>query len=109
MFDIGIEKFGLLLVLALIIFGPEQLPRLLRQVGQTIRHMRRLADDVTSDLKAGLGPEYADMDIGDLRPRRLIQKHLLDDVDEPAPAEKPHTPAPVLASGERPPYDGEAT
>jgi sec-independent protein translocase protein TatB len=109
MFDIGIEKFGLLLVLALIIFGPEQLPRLLRQVGQTLRYMRRLANDVTDDLKAGLGPEYADMDITDLRPRSLIKKHLLDDVDEPAPAETPKIPEPVLASGERPPYDAEAT
>ena len=63
MFDIGIEKFGLLLVLALIIFGPDQLPRLLRQAAQTIRHMRRLANDLTGDLKAGLGPEYADLDV----------------------------------------------
>lgn len=109
MFDIGIEKFGLLLVLALIIFGPDQLPRLTRQVGQTLRYLRRLANDATSDLRAGLGPEYADLDVTDLNPRNLIQKHLLADLDEPPPVEDPRTPEPVLASGQRPPYDDEAT
>lgn len=107
-FDIGIEKFALLLVLALIIFGPDQLPRVARQVGETLRQLRRLATDATNDLKTGLGPEYADLDLADLNPRRFVQKHLLEDFDESYHENSPNDGS-VLAYSERPPYDPEAT
>jgi sec-independent protein translocase protein TatB len=107
-FDLGFEKIVLLLVLALIIFGPDQLPRIARQAAQTLHQLRRLAADATSEIKAELGPEYADLDISDLHPRRLIQKHLLDDLDD-ALADDPPSAEPVLPYGERPPYDPDAT
>lgn len=113
MFDIGIEKFGLLIVLALIIFGPDQLPRIARQAGQTLRQLRRLAADATDDLKAGLGPEYADLDIADLNPRRFVRKHLFEEFDADNPDRFSPPDPPVAGStfdhGERPPYDTDAT
>lgn len=105
-FDIGFEKLALLLLLALFIFGPDQLPRVARQAAQTLRQLRRLATDATSEIKAGLGPEYADLDIADLHPRRFVQKHLLDALDDDR---QPYDDEPVPVSGERPPYDTEAT
>lgn len=108
MFDVGFEKFALLFVLALIIFGPDQLPRVARQAAQTLRQLRRLATDATSEIKAGLGPEYADLDLSDLHPRRFVQKHLLDDLDGPLGDEPPNA-EPLFPYGERPPYDLEAT
>lgn len=113
MFDIGIEKFGLLIVLALIIFGPDQLPRIARQAGQALRQLRRLATDATSDLKAGLGPEYADLDLAELSPRRFVRKHLFEEFDEDhldrfSPADPADTGS-GLGHGERPPYDTDAT
>lgn len=106
MFDIGIEKLVLLLLLALIIFGPDQLPRVARQAAETLRQLRRLATDATSEIKAGLGPEYADLDIADLNPRRFVKKHLLDALDDDRGPEKDEPP---LVSGARPPFDAEAT
>jgi sec-independent protein translocase protein TatB len=108
MFDIGIEKFALLLVLALIIFGPDQLPRLARQAAQMLRQVRRLAADATSDLKAGLGPEYADLDLADLNPRRFIQRQLLEDLDEPRRVNSRDVDA-GLRQGGGALYDTEAT
>lgn len=108
MFELGFEKIALLLVLALIIFGPDQLPRITRQAAQTLRQLRRLATDATSELKAELGPEYADLDLSDLHPRRFVQKHLLDDFDD-AVGDDPPNAEPLLPYGERPPYDPEAT
>lgn len=108
MFDIGIEKFALLLVLALIIFGPDQLPRIARQAAQTLRQVRRLAADATSDLKAGLGPEYADLDLADLNPRRFIERNLLEDLSEPQQVSPREVDA-GLREGGRAPYDTEAT
>lgn len=106
MFDIGLEKLALLLVLALIILGPDQLPHVARQAAQALRRLRRLATDATSEIKEGLGPEYADLDLADLHPRRFVRKHLLDALDDDR---HPDDDEPLLAYGERPPYDAEAT
>jgi sec-independent protein translocase protein TatB len=105
-FDIGLAKLALLLVLALIIFGPERLPTAARQAARTLRQLRRLAEDATGEIKAGLGPEHADLEFGDLHPRRFVQKYLLDDLDDDR---RPYDDRPLLPHGERPPYDTDAT
>lgn len=102
MFEIGIEKLALLLILALIIFGPERLPQIARQAGQALHRLRRMASDATSDLKSGLGPEYADLDPADLDPRRFIRKYLLENDPYRQPPRVPEY-------RERPPYDSDAT
>lgn len=120
MFDLNIGKLLLLGVLALVIFGPDQLPRVAAQAGRALRELRRLADGARSDLREGLGPEFADFDFNDLNPRSLVRKHLLDGLEEDFLAE-PGTPAAepalaagqpavaTLAPGEEPPFDPEAT
>lgn len=105
-FDIGLTKLALLLVLALIIFGPERLPTLARQAAQTLRRIRQLAEAATGEIKAGLGPEHGDLDLGDLHPRRFVQRYLLDDLDGDR---RPYDDPPLLPYGERPPYDTDAT
>jgi sec-independent protein translocase protein TatB len=107
-FDVGLGEALLLLVLALVIFGPDQLPKVASQAGRALRQLRTMANSAKEDLRDGLGPEFADFDVADLSPRRFVRKHLLDDLDgfgqEPAVAEEP-----LLPFGERPPYDTEAT
>jgi sec-independent protein translocase protein TatB len=106
MFDIGLVKFALLLVLALIIFGPDRLPTVARQAAQTLRQLRRLTEDATREIRTGLGPEQADLDLMDLHPRRLVRKHLLDDRDDDRLPPDDRT---LLPYGEHPPYDTDAT
>jgi sec-independent protein translocase protein TatB len=109
-FDVGLGEALLLLVLALVIFGPDQLPKVASQAGRALRQLRTMANSAKDDLRDGLGPEFADFDVADLSPRRFVRKHLLDDLDldefgqETAMAEEP-----LLPFGERPPYDPEAT
>jgi sec-independent protein translocase protein TatB len=93
-------------VLALIIFGPDRLPMVARQAAQTLRQLRRLAEDATREIRAGLGPEHADLDLMDLQPHRFVRKHLLDD---PNGDRLPHDDRALLPYGERPPYDTDAT
>ena len=81
MFDLSITKLLVLAVLALVIFGPEQLPKMAQQLGRSLRDLRRLADRAKTDLQDGLGPEFADFDLADLHPRTFVRKHLLDDLD----------------------------
>jgi sec-independent protein translocase protein TatB len=120
-FDLSLTKIAVLLVLAVVIFGPDQLPRVAAQAGRALRELRRLADGARRDLTEGLGPEFAEFDIADLNPRTFVRKHLLDEFEEDpvvTEPEPPHSETPygaaqqsaaTLAPGESPPYDAEAT
>ena len=79
MFDLSITKLLVLAVIALVIFGPNELPRIMRQAGRALRDLRQIAEGAKADLREGLGPEFQDFDFEDLNPRRFVQKHLLDD------------------------------
>jgi sec-independent protein translocase protein TatB len=81
-FDLSLTKLGVLALIALVVFGPNELPRLARQAGRMLRDLRRIAEAAKADLREGLGPEFQDFDFDDLSPRRFVQKHLMD---EPAP------------------------
>ena len=48
MFDIGWGEFVVIAVVALIVIGPKELPRVLRQVGQAVAKMRRMATEFQS-------------------------------------------------------------
>lgn len=50
MFDIGIAEMVIIGVVALIVVGPRDLPRLLKSVGQVVRKIRSIA----GDFRAGL-------------------------------------------------------
>lgn len=79
MFDLSLTKLLFLAVIALVIFGPNELPRIARQAGRALRDLRRIAEGAKADLREGLGPEFQDFDFEDLDPRRFVQKHLFDD------------------------------
>jgi sec-independent protein translocase protein TatB len=116
MFDLSFTKLLILAVIALVVFGPNELPKMAAQAGRWLRELRRLADNAKSDLREGLGPEFANFDFEDLHPKRFVQKHLLDDIETnfKAPIESswqagPEKTVSLLAPGEAPPYDLEAT
>ena len=137
MFDLSLTKILVLAVIALVVFGPNELPKIAAQAGRALRDLRQIAEGAKADLKEGLGPEFQDFDFEDLNPRRFVQKHLLDD---PVPTSAPAatrmggngadgaagvattsasaaspanagngTRAAALQDGEDPPFDFEAT
>jgi sec-independent protein translocase protein TatB len=79
--DINAPEFVLLIVLAIILFGPERLPDLARKAARLIRYVRTMASSAQEQLGKELGPEFENMDLRDLNPRTFVQKHLLDDVE----------------------------
>lgn len=119
MFDLSITKLLVLAVIAVVIFGPDQLPKVAAQAGRALRELRRMADGARNDLREGLGPEFSDFDVADLHPRNFVRKHLLDGFDDeangsahPPPgngSQAAETSAASLAPGQDPPYDSEAT
>jgi sec-independent protein translocase protein TatB len=129
-FDLSLTKLLALAVLALIIFGPHELPKIASQAGRALRDLRRIAEGAKADLRDGLGPEFQDFDFEDLNPRRFVQKHLLDDaqplLDEfkstsgtvlggtaggtaAAGTARANGTRPTLLDGAEPPFDIEAT
>jgi sec-independent protein translocase protein TatB len=78
-FDLSFTKLLVLAVIALLVFGPKELPKIASQAGRALRDLRRIAEGAKADLKEGLGPEFQDFDFDDLNPRRFVQKHLLDE------------------------------
>jgi sec-independent protein translocase protein TatB len=79
-FDLSLTKLLVLAVIALVVFGPHELPKIAAQAGRALRDLRRIAEGAKADLREGLGPEFGDFDFDDLNPRRFVQKHLLDDM-----------------------------
>lgn len=109
MFDIGLPEFVVLAIVAIFIFGPERLPEVARQAARMMKSARKTLAAAKAQVADELGPEYANLDLRDLSPRALVQKHLLDDMDldDDAPPARPgHRP---LELGEDAPFDLEAT
>ena len=50
MFDIGFSEMVVLAVVALVVLGPERLPKVAKQAGLWISKLRRYVDDVKSDI-----------------------------------------------------------
>ncbi|EIJ78563.1 twin arginine translocase protein A [Bacillus methanolicus PB1] len=50
MSNIGVPGLILILVLALIIFGPKKLPEIGRAFGQTLREFKKSTRDLTNDV-----------------------------------------------------------
>ena len=129
MFDLSPFKLLVLAVIALVVFGPNELPRIAQQAGRALRDLRRIAEGAKADLREGLGPEFQDFDFEDLNPRRFVQRHLLDDAADSSqpPFDEYNDTSDVvpggtgtatavangaratLLDGQEPPFDLEAT
>jgi sec-independent protein translocase protein TatB len=93
-FDLSIPKLLVLAVIALVVFGPNELPKIAAQVGRALRDLRQIAEGAMNDLRDGLGPELADFEIEDLNPKRLAHKHLFGglNADQAHRGDRPHDP-----------------
>lgn len=79
MSGLGIPEVLVLIVAAVILFGPEKLPELVRKAARVINYVRNIANNAQNQISSELGPEFADFDIRD--PRGSIKRHLLDQVE----------------------------
>lgn len=87
--NIGWGEMLLLLVIGLVVLGPERLPGAIRWTTGAIRQTRDYLSGATSQLREELGPEFDDLrqplsELQKLRgmsPRAALTKHLLDGDD----------------------------
>src|SRR5690606_2092575 len=74
-------EITVLALIALFIFGPERLPKVVSDAVRMIRTVRDMARNATSDLSRELGTE---IQLEDLHPKTFIRKHLISEEDEKA-------------------------
>ncbi|MDT6984561.1 sec-independent translocase [Streptomyces lusitanus] len=77
--DIGPLELVTLIVLAVLIFGPEKLPKVIQDVTRTIRKIRDFSESAKQDIRQELGPEFKDFEFEDLNPKTFIRKQLDND------------------------------
>jgi sec-independent protein translocase protein TatB len=77
--DIGPLEVVTLVVLAVLVFGPEKLPKVIQDVTRTIRKIREFSESAKQDIRSELGPEFKDFDFEDLNPKTFIRKQLDND------------------------------
>jgi len=80
-FDIGTGEVLALAVIALLVLGPEKLPRYAAEAARFLRQLRNLANDARNEVTRELGPELDGLDLRELNPRSFMRKHLLDGMD----------------------------
>lgn len=87
--NVGWGEMMVLLIVALVVIGPDRLPGAITWVTKSLRQVREYATGASQQLKDELGPEFDDLrkplaDLNQFRgmtPRAVITKHLLDGDD----------------------------
>lgn len=125
MFDINGWEFVIILVVALVVIGPERLPEYAAQLRRWVRQIRALAEGAKEQLREQMGPDFDNVDwkAYDPRqydPRKIVREALLEEPHDEAPSSEaaPSSDAAVTPSRPRPvafdpqrgtPYDADAT
>jgi len=71
MFGIGTGEIIIIIVLAVLIFGPKKLPEFAKTAGKFISNLRKTTDDLKRNLEEEIGID----DIKDLHPRRMADRY----------------------------------
>jgi sec-independent protein translocase protein TatB len=95
-FDIGAgELFGLA-ILAMLLVGPERLPKLAVEAAQWVKKARGLATKATAELRENLGPGFEDLQPKDLNPKTFVKKQISELLDEETPKPKVKKPVAMI-------------
>jgi sec-independent protein translocase protein TatB len=123
-FGINGWELVIILVIAMLVIGPERLPVYAEQLGSLVRRGRDLLQNAKARVDDELGPEFSDVDWSKLDPRqydprKIVRDALLDDSPpsyaRPATAQAaerngtPTSSAGAVAEPGKAPYDDEAT
>ena len=80
------SEIGVLIILGVLIFGPEKLPEFARKAARVTHSLKNIANSTRDQLRDELGPEFADLDYRDLNPKNFVRKYVIngmqDDIDD---------------------------
>ncbi len=104
MFGINGPEFFLLLIIGILVIGPQRLPEYTQKLANLVKEVRRMASGAREQIKEEVGIDIDDVDWKkyDPRqydPRRIIKEALLDDDTKPVSAGAPAAVAAVAGAG----------
>ncbi len=117
MLDINGWELMLLVVVGIVVLGPERLPEYAAKLAKLVRQVRDMAQNARSQLRDQMGPDFEDVnwrqyDPRQYDPRRIVREALLEPFEEP---DKPQSgtmaqPTQPLHDATKPtPWDADAT
>jgi sec-independent protein translocase protein TatB len=114
--SLGWLEIVTLLVVALLVFGPDKLPGMVRDAAHLLRQLRGMAKSARSQIKTELGPEFSDFDLDSLNPRTFVRKNLFEDDEDDddrtrrrADGGATRAPRPQSRPADQAPYDPDTT
>ncbi len=100
MFDIGFWELVVIVVIGLLVVGPERLPGFAREAGRWIRRVRRLTGDARREIQREL--QWDEDDTGKREVDGIKQRlHEMDRLMQQAPDRQPGFEAEYTATGAR--------
>ena len=86
-FGINGSEVLLLVLIAIIVLGPQRMPEYAAKLARGIRQLRVMAEGAKGQLKEQLGPEYQDInwrqyDPRQYDPRRIVRQALIEPLEE---------------------------
>ncbi|AYY14293.1 hypothetical protein EF847_17905 [Actinobacteria bacterium YIM 96077] len=86
MSEIGVAEIAVILVVALLVFGPDRLPVMIKQAAAFVRDLRTMVANARRDLSSSVSDMGIDQEdlraLGDLRnPRSFVRQNVLDGAD----------------------------
>jgi sec-independent protein translocase protein TatB len=71
-----------LAVVAVFIFGPDKLPKMITQAMGILRKVREFSESAKQDIRKELGPGFEEFDFQDLNPKAVLRKQLAAHSDD---------------------------
>lgn len=113
--EISAWEWMVLLIIVLLVVGPDKLPGLAAELGSLVRRVRVFLRDAGATVKEEFGEELEGIDLTTLDPRqydprRIVRDALREPLQPPAPGANRSTRKPAPQPGpEAAPFDGDAT
>ncbi|BDA65028.1 twin-arginine translocase TatA/TatE family subunit [Actinomyces capricornis] len=79
MFGISGSEFLVIMLVAVVVVGPQRLPEYTRQLTRMVRQLRLFLDSARSQIAEEVGPELADLDLSSLDPRQYDPRRIVRD------------------------------
>jgi sec-independent protein translocase protein TatB len=111
--DINPGELIILLVVAVVVIGPERLPKYAAELARMVREVRTFARNAREQVREEMGEEFDDVDWQALDPRRydprrIVREALLDDDDEPQVSDRAPNVPPAMRSDDDGPHGATA-
>lgn len=108
------EKLAIILVVALIVLGPERLPVYAQKLGELVKNLKRMTEGAKERVKEEMGDEFDEVDWKQLDPRQydprtIIRNALIEEERSPEARRARAVAASRMRQQQRTSAEGDAT